>query len=191
MTVPAFLLGRRAALFAAAAGVAILAVLTFAIASVALGALAGSRQDDLEQLAMLQARASEVPLLMRTLQSERLQGNSLASLVPGENEAAAQAALQREIKALVEQNGGEIQSSLVLPSEQTQGLSTIAVQYELSLPITKLRDLTYAIESHVPYFFVSNATLTPPQVWPSDATSAAPRIDIRWTIGAYRWSGTP
>ena len=191
MTVPAFLFGRRAALSVAALIVGLGATLGVGILGLALKEIAGSRQDDLEQLAQLEARAAEVPSLKIALATQELQARSLASLLPGETEATAQATLQREIKSLVEQNGGEVRSALVLPIERTRGLSRIAVQYELSLPVTKLRDLAFATESHVPYFFISDASLSAPQSWPSDAKASTPRMDVRWTVGAYRWSATP
>ena len=191
MNVPAFLLGRPAALSAAAAGAGLAVVLVLGVFLGALNAIDGSRQDDLDRLALFDARANEIPLLRRVLITEQLQARSLTSLVAGDTEAAAQAALQREIKSLVEASGGEVRSSLVLPSERTQGLSAIAVQYELSLPVTKLRDLTYAIESHLPYFFISDTNFSAPPSWPSDAKAAPPRIEVRWTVRAYRWSGAP
>ncbi|MBL6854209.1 MAG: hypothetical protein ISQ86_12545 [Alphaproteobacteria bacterium] len=191
MNVPAFLLGRPAALSAAVTGAGVIVVLVVGVFLTALSAMEGSRQDDLDQLAQLNARAADIPRLKQALTTERLQAKALASLVAGDNEAGAQAALQREIKSLVEANGGEVRSSLVLPSQRVQGLSAISVQYELSLPVTKLRDLSYAIENHAPYFFISDANVSAPQSWPTDAKGPTPHIDVRWTVRAYRWSSAP
>jgi len=189
MNVPAFLLGRQAALTAAAiAGGAVL-LLVAGLFTLAFSVVTGSRQDSLDQLAALESRANDIPVLTRALKTERLQTRSLASLLQGESEANAQAVLQHEIKSIVEQAGGEVRTSLILPTEQSQGLSAIAVQYELSLPVNKLRDLTYAIETHVPYFFISDATISAPQFWPTDANAPAPQIEVRWTVRAYRSDG--
>jgi hypothetical protein len=62
----------------------------------------------------------------------------------------------------------------------------VAVQYDLTVPASKLRPLIYAIESHVPYFFLSGIELVPPQTWNGDKGGPEPRFEGRWTVSAYR-----
>jgi hypothetical protein len=187
MTVPAFLLGRNAAL--AAVALALLAIA--GVAAFLLGpALAGegSSGDAIRQLAMLHAEAAALPQMSRALSMLKDEAKSQPSFLQGDRDAA-QASLQGEVKAIVAANGGEVRSSYVMPPSNESGLPVVAVQYDLMAPASKLRPLIYAIESHVPYFFISGVELVPPQTWTGAKEAPEPRIEVRWTVSAYRRSG--
>ncbi len=185
MTIPAFLLGRRAALGALALCVA--AVLALA-AGIFLWTLRGSDAPDenIRILARLRAQAAARPAAERALAETRAQANTLPSLLRGDSTALAQAALQSDLKAIAEANGSEVRSALLLPVAGEHGLERISVQYDLMVPASKLRALAHAIESRVPYLFISSIDLAVAQGWPRDPKAPEAKFEVRWTVSGYR-----
>ncbi len=190
MTVPAFLLGRRAALAALLLATAAILSLAAAGYGFAAGSTDAPAADRLHQLGVLKGEAAARPDVERALAALRLQAAAHPSLLRGESDALTQAALQSELKTLVEADGGEVRSAFALPAVAQNGLTLISVQYDITVPVTKLRRLAYDIESHLPYLFVSGVDVTAPQSWPSDPKAAAPRVELRWTISGYRRSAS-
>jgi hypothetical protein len=190
MTVPTFLLGRKAALTALALGVVLVLALAAAIHGVLYAGSDETTADAIQQLAALQAQAAALPDVERALDALRAQAKAQPSLLQGESDALAQAALQTELKRMVESNGGEVRSAYALPTTSENGLSLISVQYDITIPVTKLRDLAYAIEDHLPYLFLAAVDVSPPQSWPADNSAPEPRLEVRWTISAYRRAGS-
>lgn len=101
--------------------------------------------------------------------------------------AAAQ--IQTDLKNLVHANTGEIRTAQTAPVVKTGGFETIAVAYDLTVPLSHLRALTYAIESHTPYLFLDNVEISAPQAAGS-ATQSEPTLELRWTVHGYRWAAT-
>lgn len=183
MTAPALLLGRKAALTAVSlAGVTLGALLIwfFLVPS------ADSSDAAIERLGALQAEAAALPRAQAQYAALRGEAQAQPSLLQGDSDALAQAALQSDIKSLVEANGGEVRSAFAVPPAAEQGLSLISVQYDVTIPLSKLRPLAYAIESHVPYLFLSTIDVAAPQSWPADKAGTDPRIELRWTVSGYR-----
>jgi len=190
MTVPDFLLGRRAALAALAAAVVVVLLLVSVLAISFLAQGDEESRESIHQLALFRAEAAARPEAERALQLARLQAASLPYMLQGESATLAQASLQNDVKTMVERSGGEVRSAFALPVTPEHGLDLVSVQYDVTVPATKLRDLTLALETHLPYLFVSAAEITGPQSWPSDAKAPEPQFEIRWTVSAYRWSGS-
>jgi hypothetical protein len=113
-------------------------------------------------------------------------------LIVADDSALAEAQVQREVKSLVENNVGEVRSTQVASKKPTGGLEEISIQYDLSVPITRLDPLLYAIESHTPYLFIDHATISGGLAWqqPQSASKKQPepKLDVRLTVRAYRWS---
>lgn len=189
MTVPDFLLGRRAALTALLLGAVVFLALVVGGYSLLLGFTDVSVEDRLHQLALLKGQAAARPQVERALAALRLEAAAHPSLLHGESDTLTQATLQSELKTLVEADGGEVRSAFALPTVEDNGLALISVQYDIIVPVTKLRHLAYGIESHLPYLFISGADVTAPQSWPADAAAPAPSVEVRWTISGYRRSG--
>jgi hypothetical protein len=191
MMVPESLLGRRAALTALAAA-CLIAI--FGIGLVFLLLVAGARseaQDNLADLGRFRAEVASRPLVEHALAIVRSQASSHPAFLHGDSDALVQASLQSDVKAMVEAAGGEVRSAFVLPPTPDHGLDLVSVQYDLMLPVTRLHDLAYAIETHTPYLFVTAAELSAPQNWPTDPKAPEPELELRWTIAAYRWSPAP
>jgi len=191
MTLPAALLGRRSALIVLAS--AILLVVLF-IATLIFWLIGGANEEANENLADLshfRAEAAARPQVERALAALRAQAANLPIFVHGESNALAQASLQSDIKAIVERVGGEVRSAFALPPASERGLDLVSVQYDVTVPATKLHELAYVIETHLPYLFITAADVTAPQTWPTDPKSPEPQLEMRWTVSAYRWSAPP
>ncbi|MEI9988937.1 MAG: type II secretion system protein GspM [Rhizomicrobium sp.] len=186
MTVPAILLGRNAALAVVGAGLAV--VLGLALWTFSAALVPGDETEALQHLAALQAEASALPQVERAVVALRGQAKAQPGLLQGDSDALALSALQGELKSMIEANGGEVRSSFALPPAPENGLAALSIQYDVTLPVTKLRGLLYAIESHLPYLFLSSVDIAAPQTWPSDPRAPEPRIEARWTVSAYRRS---
>lgn len=144
----------------------------------------------LHQLAVYRADADMRPVLEKGLKEARQRLSSVPGQIAGTNAPLAQAVLQNDVKTIVDRNGGNIISAQIVPATKTNSFETIAVQYDLVVPITHLVDLTYAIESHTPYLFIGDADISMPQIWqPGDTQMPEPKLEVRWTIRGYRWVG--
>ncbi len=190
MRVPAFLLGRRAALIALVLGTTTVALLlALAMTTLFHGSL--DPDTDVQILARLRAQAAARPQAERALATIRAQIATLPSLVRGETGALAQAALQGDLKAIAEANGSEVRSALPLPVVTEHGLERLSIQYDLVVPASKFRAFVHAIESHAPYLFVSSVDLSAPLSWSTDSKAPEPKFEVRWTISGYRRSDLP
>jgi DNA-binding transcriptional MerR regulator len=184
MTVPGILLGRRAALIAAGAVLAVALGSAFWTFSAAFSA--DDRAERIQRLARLQAEGTALPKVEQALAALRAQARAQPATLQGDSDALALSALQGELKSMIETSGGEVRSSYALPTASENGLAVLSIQYDVTLPVTKLRELLYAIESHIPYLFLSSVDISAPQSWPSDPKAAEPRIEARWTVSGYR-----
>jgi general secretion pathway protein M len=189
MTVPAFLLGRKAALAGATLACAVVIFALFALSDWAVGGDEAPRAERLQRLAALQAEVASLPRLHHALVTLRREAASYPGLLRGDSDATTQAALQSDLKSIVEAQGGEVRSASPLPASDEEGLHRIAIQYDLTVPLSKLDDLIYAIESRTPYLFLDDVDIASPP-WPSDAKAPEPRIEVRWTVSGYRKGGS-
>lgn len=188
MTVPEFLLGRRAALTGALTLLAVAIVALAVLARVLLGTGTGTQAERLGQLAELEAEAALRPDAERALTASRAAVAAYPGLLHGDSDALTQADLQSDVKSIVEANGGEVRSASPLPASDEHGLRRIAIQYDVTLPLSKLDDLAYALESHTPYLVLSAVDIVAP-AWPSGDKPVEPRIEARWTVSGFRKGG--
>ncbi len=190
MTVPAFLRGRRGAFFAlsgVAAAVVFLFVVPFAATIVA------QREDideSKEQIEIAQSELTLKPELEEQFRALAASAATVPGLLSANTAALAQAQLQSAIKSIVEANGGVLLSAQILPPESVRGFDVVAIQYDLTLPLSRLRSLFYAVETHKPYFFINEADILMPPNWlPDNPQMPDPTLEVRWTVHAYRWAG--
>ena len=190
MTAPNFLRGRKGAYFALGA----LAVLFLIVVALPLAAMFRAQEEDREEaLAQLQAyRAEEArrPALAARLAALQQGAKSVPGLLTATSAPLAQAQLQSEMKTLIDRNGGSLLSAQLLPPTKVKGFDSVAIQYDLTIPLSRFTGLVYAVETHVPYYFVDSADLVMPPNWRPNSPTQDPSMEIRWTIHAYRWQGS-
>ncbi|MBV8978729.1 MAG: hypothetical protein JO261_07595 [Alphaproteobacteria bacterium] len=145
--------------------------------------------DALQQWGTAGAEIATRAALESQLSSLNRRGASVPGIVEGGGTALAQARLQGDIKNIVEAAKGEVRSMQALPANQRGAFEVIAIQCDLAIPQTRIKDLTYAIAAHAPYLFVDQATIASPPSNPDDPADRDVVLDVRWTIHGYRWAG--
>jgi len=190
MTVPASWKTRKGAMVAAGILGGLAAVILALLGYFIFGGQSADTDEAVHQLAFYRAEAALKPQLESQLQNLKQQAASTPGLIGNDSAALAQAQLQDEVKALVTQNGGEVRTAQIVPVSAVNGFQMIAIQYDIMVPMAKLRDLTYAIETHTPYLFIDEADIVSTQDYQSgDPASANPMLEVRWTVHGYRWGG--
>ena len=95
-----------------------------------------NRKDQLERLAQQQARS----------------GIYLA----GETDALAAAALQEDVSAKIERNGGKLRSTQILPVKTDGDFKQVSVRVQLTATLGSFARILHALESGKPYVFIDN-----------------------------------
>ncbi len=190
ISVPSYMKGRRAAIAAVAVAGALFLLLVVAPLAFVLFAQSDAESEALNQLAHYRAEIAARPALEAELANLREKLSTVPGAIAGDSAALAQAQLQSDVKSLVENNAGAVRSAQILPVSDASGFDVIAIQYEITLPITHLRDLLYATEAHSPYLFIDNVDIAMQQDWrPAEAQTPEPVLLVRWTVRAYHWNG--
>lgn len=104
---------------------------------------------------------------------------SLPYLLAGTSPAAAQASLQDEVKAVLEQNGGAISSAEAVPPERQGGLERVTIRYSMSIPTANFPAFMAALEAHTPYLFADDLKVTT-----ADGNNAA-NLTIEVNLAGY------
>jgi len=168
-------------------GIAAFALVIVTPVVAAFAAQSGDIDDMLQQLGSYRAEIAAKPVLQAQLVELDRQGATVPGVIEGGTTSLAQAQLQRQIKAVVEANQGTLHSVQAMPAVKQGGFETIAVQADLSVPISRLKALAYALSAHRPYLFVDEASISSP---PSDLDNVQVHeqmLDVRWTVHGYRW----
>ncbi|HEY3779324.1 MAG TPA: type II secretion system protein GspM [Rhizomicrobium sp.] len=191
MNVPAFLHGRRGA-FIALGAVVLLFVIAVALPVAALfRGQAEDRKEALAQLAAYRTEEARRPALAAQLAALREGAKSVPGLLDASSAALAQAQLQSEIKERIDKNGGSLLSAQLLPPTTVKGFDSVAIEYDVTIPLSNFSALVYAVETHVPYYFIDSADFVMPPNWkPTNSATPDPAMEMRWTIHAYRWRGS-
>lgn len=183
--------GRKPALAAFSIGVALL----LSLIAIPVVSVFASQSDDIDdafhQLALYHAEINSRGALESELADIRARASTEPGLIKSDSAALAEAQIQSVMKDIVANNQGEVSSAQPLGSTRQGGFEEISVAYDIVVPLARLRSLVYAIESHAPYFFIDDAELTAGQAWDTGELAPAgniPKLEVRWTIHAYRWS---
>ena len=190
MTVPSYLRGRTGAFIALGA----LAVLVLLFVGLPLAAMfqaqADNRDAALEQLTAYREQEARRPALLARLAALQESAQTVPGLLRASSAALAQAQLQSDMKELIDKNSGNLLSAQLLPPTKVKGFDQIAIEYDMTVPLSHVSTLLYAVETHTPYFFVDSADLVMPPNWRPSPQMQDPAMEVRWTIHAYRWSGS-
>jgi len=190
MSIPDFLRGRRGALLA----VGTLAILFVAAVALPVAAMfeaqAQDRREALAQLAAYRAQDAQRPALAERLAALQEGAKSVPGLLTASSAELAQAQLQSDMKQLIDKNGGSLLSAQLLPPTKVKGFDSVSIEYDVTIPLSNFSSLVYAVETHVPYYFVDSADFVMPPNWRPTSPIQDPSMEMRWTIHAYRWRGS-
>lgn len=169
----------------------VLVVIWFGLAEPLISAFVGSVNEEREKSLNLLARYEAVIAQKGSLDTQlKILGTTSedqSGLIAGNTPAVAAAALQGELKALIETFGGEIRSAQIMPPEKIEDFEKIAIQYELSLPPASLQRLLHGLETHRTVLVLDSLRLRVPEsMRATDASGAETRITGQWTIAGFR-----
>mgnify|MGYP001552256646 CR=1 FL=1 len=180
------LLGRTPAL----AALAVLCLVLLGIVAIPIygmfADLSKERAAQKQQLAVYRAEIAAEPALLQELADLKARARNAPGLVRAPSADLAAAQIQSELKTIVSANGGEIRSAQTSPAVHAQGFETISVTYDLTVPLSHLRGLLYAVEVHTPYLVLDDVSISAPQTGGVEA--ADPVLSLRWTVHGYRWA---
>jgi Type II secretion system (T2SS), protein M subtype b len=131
------------------------------------------------------------PIVEARLREMKQHEASSTGLIGGASAELAAANIQNIVKALIESESGQVHSAQNLTPVSDDGFQRVEIQYDLSLPMRRLKDATYRIETSVPYLFLDGIDMRAPENWQSMGGQALdpPNLEIRWTVHGYRWIG--
>ena len=141
-------------------------------------------------LAAYERRIALRPAVEARLAEIRSHENSATGLIGGTSAELAAANIQNLVKALIESEAGQVRSAQNLAPVSADGFQRIDIQYEVSIPMTRLKSIAYRIETGTPYLFLDAIDLRAPENWQGIGLQMdPPNLEVRWTVRAYRWAG--
>ena len=115
-----------------------------------------------DQLARLRGLAATLPELRRRLEILHKDKSMQAFYLPAADAALAGVALQRRVKGIVEQAGGNLQSIQVLPATTERGMRKVAVRVRFRALAGALGQALFQIEDGRPLLFVDRLAVRAP-----------------------------
>jgi hypothetical protein len=152
-----------------------------------------ARIDDLhQQLTAFKVRIAMKPVVEMRLAEIKKNQAAATGLIGGASAELAAANMQSLVKTLFESDAAQIRSAQNLPPTTADGFQRIEVQYDVAVPMTRLKDVIYRLESSNPYLFLDGVDLRAPEAWQSTGIAMdPPNVETRWTVHAYRLAGAP
>ena len=183
------LASRQAVLIGLAGAALLIALLTGASLLAFLDNENSDTQEALGELADYHAKVEAQPAVEAAYKLALVRARTAPGLFHAANTSLAEAELEKDFKAIAAKVGANVRSAEALSTTKAGDFETVAVQFDLSVPASRLRDLAYAVETHSPYLFVDDVTASAPNWQVTDAKSSDPTLEVHWTVRGYRWSG--
>lgn len=142
------------------------------------------------QLVAYRSRIAQGPIVeMRLAELQRHQA-SRTGLIGGKSPELAASNIQTMVKSMIESDLGQIRSAQNLTPVTSDGFQRIEIEYEASVPMTRLKDIAYRIETSVPFLFLDGIDVRAPESWQYlGAQGDTPPLEVHWTVRGYRWTG--
>ena len=186
IAIPALLLSRKGAIAATLLASASLLLLAAAPILVVSQQQQQEGAAARESLRSLSARVAAAPALRQTLAATKQAASTAGGPFRSPTTALAETELQALVKRVIGASGGNLLLEEPLVSTRQNGFDRIALQCALTVPESRLKDLLYALETHVPFIFIDHVTIAMPvasQTDPGDSTAA---LEVRLIVHAYR-----
>ncbi len=157
-----------------------LAIPTVAVAWLAARATAPDVEAAHTLLIRAALAAADAPILQQQLEQVQTLRDDTAIMLPQPNAALAAAALQAELRALVQRVGGELRSAQPLPPQTDAGLERIGLQLDLTLPEHALPALLGELGNQPHFIRMIQLSVR------RTATQPAGDLAIRCTLAGFR-----
>jgi len=146
--------------------------------------------DDLHgQLAAYEARIALKPAVEMRLAEIKRHEASNTGLIAGDSPELAASNIQNMVKAVIESDAGQVRSAQNLAPTTADGFQRVEIQYDASIPIGRLKDVAYRLETSVPYLFLDGIDLRAPESWSAITVEGDTPLQVQWTVHGYRWTG--
>lgn len=103
--------------------------------------------------------AAKQPALEQRVQQLRRQRKLVRYTLGAQSPTLAAAALQDRVKSIVEENGGRLTSTRILPVSDIGPFYQVTVNVQMRVSTKALQDVLYGLESGAPYLLVENLTI--------------------------------
>ena len=151
----------------------------------------GERIDEQEfKLQKLRKIAAEKDYWLNRLEEIKKQGETEGRLISRDTAALASADLQTRIKEAVNQAGGELISTQVIPEHKEEQFTRVAVKLRMTGSTQVLRDVLHSFESGHPILFVENLNIRPirnvqPQMPGRKPGKVADKLSVDFDVVGY------
>jgi len=104
--------------------------------------------------------------------------------------ALAAAELQERAKAILDENGGKVDSIQILPHKDDGLYRQVSVLLRLSAPLSSVKAMLHALESARPYLFIDNFSIRVTNLSPVRNDSASePDLTVQFELTGYALKG--
>jgi hypothetical protein len=155
-----------------------------------------AQADDIAQsqltLAAYQRKIAMRPAVEADLTEMTRREAQLNDAVDGTSAELAAANVQNLIRTMVNADQAQVLSVQNMPPVTANGFERVDIQYELTVPMTRLKDVIYRIETNVPFLFLESVDIHAPENWFGvDPKADVPNLQVRWIVRGYRRLGAP
>lgn len=123
---------------------------------------ASSIEDAKELLQRYRSLAEQRPAMAERLATQEERAASAAGYLQGPSDALAAAQLQDRVKSVIEDAGGELRSTQILPARTIEGdggIRRASVRVQFAVTIGGLAGTLYELESGQPYLLIDQLTV--------------------------------
>jgi general secretion pathway protein M len=143
-------------------------------------------EEAVEQNEQLLARFARVAASRGALEKERdrLRGeiNGRSGLLAGNNPALVGAGLQDQIKGIVSNHGGRLQSAQILQATSQKEFTRVSVRVVMTSEVPSLQKILYDIETATPYLFVDDVDVRKRVVRRPRQQGRSPEVEEQLTV---------
>ena len=143
-----------------------------------------------EQIALYETMANSQQALKSELVSLRSRNPAATYYVAGETPALASAKMQQYLKQVVERNGGELISTQIVSSDETDSEKSSSLKVHLRSDISAATQIIYTLESGRPLLFIDDLVISARRV--RGAAAGAPpliSLDLNFELTGYLQEG--
>ena len=140
-----------------------------------------------DQLARFERAAAMQPALAKRIKEFEEQQKSWSDFLTGSTDALAAADLQDQVKILILEKGGKLQSMQPMPGVDDQGLRRIPLRVQMAGTTETLLDVLYALEAGDPVLFIDEIDIQKRGSIgaSSDAASGSGRLTVAFDLSGY------
>lgn len=139
-------------------------------------------------LSRYRAEIAQGPTIRDSLLSLSHAMQEQPGVVAGDTLPLAAAKLDGDIKAMLQAQGADFRSSQILPAGKAKGFETITIEYEFNIAMEKLGPLLYALQTHKPFLFADDTTITAGDDTVA-SNSKSVLLHVHFVLRAFRWAG--